>query len=129
MNLIQIIGIGMITAILSLLIKQHRPEFAVALPMLGAAAIILCIAPYLKGILTMFEDMANRVGLESQYLHMVIKIIGVAYLSQFASELCRDAGEGSMASKIELAGKVMILTLSMPVIYRLLDLVSDIINF
>ena len=77
----------------------------------------------------MFEDMANRVGLESQYLHMVIKIIGVAYLSQFASELCRDAGEGSMASKIELAGKVMILTLSMPVIYRLLDLVSDIINF
>lgn len=119
----------MITAILSLLIKQHRPEFAVALPMLGAAAIILCIAPYLKGILTMFEDMANRVGLESQYLHMVIKIIGVAYLSQFASELCRDAGEGSMASKIELAGKVMILTLSMPVIYRLLDLVSDIINF
>lgn len=129
MNLIQIIGIGIITAILSLFIKQHRPELAVALPMLGAAAIILCIAPYLKGILTMFEDMANRVGLESRYLHMVIKIIGVAYLCQFASELCKDAGEGSMASKIELAGKVMILTLSMPVIYRLLDLVSDIINF
>lgn len=129
MNLIQIIGIGIITAILSLIIKQHRPELAVALPMLGAVAIILCIAPYLKGILTMFEDMANRVGLESRYLHMVIKIIGVAYLCQFASELCKDAGEGSMASKIELAGKVMILTLSMPVIYRLLDLVSDIINF
>lgn len=129
MNLIQIIGIGIITAILSLIIKQHRPELAVALPMLGAAAIILCIAPYLKGILTMFEDMAKRVGLESRYLHMVIKIIGVAYLCQFASELCKDAGEGSMASKIELAGKVMILTLSMPVIYRLLDLVSDIINF
>ena len=129
MDIIRIIGIGLITALLSLFIKQQRPELAVMLPMLGAAAILFVIAPYLKEILSMFETIAEEAGLKSLYLHLVIKIIGVAYLCQFASELCKDAGEGSMASKIELAGKVMILTLSMPVIYQLLDLVGSIIRF
>lgn len=129
MDIIRIIGIGLITALLSLFIKQQRPEFAMMLPMIGTAAILFVIAPYLKEILSMFERIADEAGLESRYLHLVIKIIGVAYLCQFASELCKDAGEGSMASKIELAGKVMILTLSMPVIHQLLDLVGSIIRF
>jgi len=73
--------------------------------------------------------MAERAGLESRYLAIVIKIIGVAYLCQFAAELCRDVGEGAIAGKIELAGKVMILTLSMPIIDHLLDLVGTIVNF
>lgn len=129
MNILQVIGIGLIVTVLSLLMKQQRPELAMMLPLLGTAAIIFLVAPYLKEILTMFEQIAKEAGLESEYLRIVIKIIGVAYLCQFAAELCKDAGEGSMASKIELAGKVMILTLSMPIIYRLLDIVGNIIHF
>ena len=129
MDIVQVIGIGLVTAVLSLLIKQHRPELAIALPMLGAVVIFLLLAPYLRAALTMFEDIAAQVGIENQYLKMVIKIIGVAYICQFSAELCKDAGEGSMASKIEFAGKIMILTLSMPIIYRLLGLVGSLINF
>ena len=129
MNLFQMLGVALVTAILSLLIKQQKPELAFAIPILGAAAILLCVFPYLKEIMDMFSAMAERAGLESRYLAIVIKIIGVAYLCQFAAELCRDVGEGAIAGKIELAGKVMILTLSMPIIDHLLDLVGTIVNF
>ncbi len=128
-NLLRVLGIGVLVTMMTLLIKPHKPELSIALPILAVCAILFCIAPYLKGILSMFEELASRGGLESRYLHMVMKIVGVAYLCQFGAELCKDAGENSLASNIELAGKVMILTLSMPAIYRLLDLVSAIINF
>ncbi len=125
----RIIGIGLVTAVLSLLIKQQRPELAIALPILGGTAIIFCLAPYLQATIAMFTNLAGQVGMEYQYLRLIIKMIGIAYLCQFAAELCRDAGEGTMAGKIELGGKILILSLSMPIVYQLLDLVEAIINF
>ncbi len=129
MEVLRIIGIGLVTAILSLLIRQHRPELAIAIPMLGLAAIFFCLAPHLEGTVTIFRQLANRIGLESRYLQLMLKIIGIAYLCQFSAELCRDAGEASVAGKIELAGKLLILSLSMPMVYQLLQLVDSMIHF
>ena len=129
MELTKIIGIGMIAAVLSLTVKQTRPEIAFALTILGAAGIILCLVPPVKGIHSMFWDIADRVGIESRYLKLIIKMIGVAYLCQFSAELCKDAGEGAIGSKIELGGKLLILSLSVPIVYRLLELVHAIIYF
>ncbi len=129
MNLVQMIGIALTATALSLLLRQQRPELAFAIPVLAAIGIFLCVLPALESVFAMFFSMAEQAGIESKYLAIVIKIIGVAYLCQFAAELCRDAGEGSIASKIELGGKVMILTLSMPIMEHLLDLVGTIVNF
>ena len=129
MDIFQVIGIGMVATVLSLLIKQQRPELALAIPILAAITILMLAAPYLRSVVSMFEDIADRVGIEAQYLQIVLKIIGVAYVCQFASDLCKDAGEAAMSGKIELAGKIMMITMSMPIIYRLLGLVSSIINF
>ncbi len=129
MEIFRIIGIGLIVTSLSVLIRQYRPEIAIALPILGVATILFCVAPYLKSTLYMFTDIADKAGVESRYLTVIIKMIGTAYLCQFSAELCRDAGEGSVAGKIEFAGKLMILSLSMPIVYELLELVDKIINF
>ncbi|MBO5364346.1 MAG: stage III sporulation protein AD [Clostridia bacterium] len=129
MEVLRILGIGIVTAVLSLLIKQHRPELAIAIPVLGGAAIFFCTAPYLRGVVKMFENLAEQAGLQNQYLRLILKMIGVAYLCQFSAELCRDAGEISVAGKIELGGKLLILSLSMPIVYQLLGLVEAIINF
>ena len=129
MDVIQIIGVGIITVFLSVLIRQHRPELALALPILGTAVIFLLLAPGLRAALAMFSDIAAQAGIENRFLRLVIKIIGIAYICQFSAEICRDAGESSMAGKIELAGKLMILTLSMPIIYQILGLVGAMIDF
>lgn len=123
------IGFGMTATVLSLLIRQYRPELSMAIPVIAAAAIFAMAAPYLKAVVAMFEDIADQVGMEDTYFRIVIKIIGAAYITQFAAEMCRDAGEGAIAGKIELGGKVLILTMSMPILYRLLSLVSSMINF
>ncbi len=129
MLVFKIIGIGICGTVLALTVKQYRPELAIAVPVLSAAAILLLCGPYLSSVLTMFQNIAEESGIDTAYVKIVIKIIGVAYICQFASDICKDAGESSIAGKIELGGKVVIITLSMPIIYGLLELTSKIISF
>ncbi len=129
MELLRILGIGVVAAVLSILIKQHRPELAMAIPILGGIAIFLSVAPYLQGMVKMFESLAEQAGMQNQHLRLILKMIGIAYLCQFSAELCRDAGETSIAGKIELGGKLLILSLSMPIVYQFLGLVESIIRF
>ncbi len=125
----RIIGIGIIGSILSLLIKRQRPEIAIAVPILTSVVIVMMCIPYLSAVISAFEDIADRADIEFSHMHSVIKIIGVAYICQFGSDICTDAGEKTISSKIELGGKIIIITLSMPIIHSLLKLVGDIINF
>lgn len=125
----RIIGIGIIGSILSLLIKRHRPEMAMAVPILTSVVILMMCIPYLSTVISAFEDIADRADIEFSHMRTVIKIIGVSYICQFGSDICQDAGEKTISSKIELGGKIIIITLSMPIIYSLLELVGDIISF
>lgn len=129
MLIFKLVGIAVTGAILSLLIRNYKPELAVAVPILTTALIIGMCVPYLDAVLAMFEDIANRAGINSTHLEIVLKITGVAYLCQFAADICKDSGEGAIAAKIELGGKIIIMTLSMPIVYSLLSLVNTIINF
>ena len=127
--IIKIIGIGVIGAFLSLVIKQYRPEIALTIPILVAISILTISVPHIKGLITMLEGIAESARIDIAMAGVVLKIIGIAYVCQFASDICTDAGEKSIASKIELGGKLTIVAMSMPIIYNLLELVSDIINF
>ncbi len=129
MIVLRIVGIGIVTMILSLLIRQYRPEMAVAVSVCGAVLILSMCVPYLSSVIEMFKDIANGAGVNLSHIEIVLKIIGISYICQFAADICKDAGEASVAGKIELGGKIVIITLSMPIIYNLLDLVRDIINF
>ena len=128
MLIFKIIGIGLTRAILSVVVRQYKPELAVAIPILVAVSIIGICAPYIETVVAMIENMADSTGIEMSQVRIVIKIIGVAYICQFASDICKDIGESSVSSKIELGGKVVIITLSMPIIYNLLELVNRIVN-
>ena len=129
MELLRILGIGVVTAMLSLLIKQHRPELAMAIPILGGTAIFLLVVPYFQEAVGLFARLAELSGMKNHYLQLILKIIGVAYLCEFAAELCRDAGEASVAGKIELGGKLLIFSLSLPIVYQFMELVESIIHF
>lgn len=127
--ILKIIGIGMCGVVLLSLLKQYKPELAVLTAVLVSIGIILAFVPYLSIIISAFENIADGAGIELYHIKTVIKIIGVAYICQFASDICKDAGENSVAGKIELGGKVMIITLSMPIIYGLTELIAKIINY
>lgn len=129
MDIFKVAGIGLSAAVIAVFIKNFRPEVSLQISLAAAIIIFAAVLPYLKGIIFMLEDIAEKTHIEKTYIKLVLKVIGVAYIVQFASELCADAGETSIASKIEFAGKVIIMTLSMPAVYSLMEMLENIINF
>ncbi|MBO4940981.1 MAG: stage III sporulation protein AD [Clostridia bacterium] len=129
MDIFKIVGLGIAAAILAVFLKNWRPEISVQISLAAAAIIFIAVMPYIKTLFSMFSDISNRVGVDAKYITLILKVIGIAYIAQFGAELCRDAGETSIASKIELFGKVIIVTLSMPLVYSFMEVVERIINF
>lgn len=129
MEIFKIAGLGIAAAAIAVFVKNWKPELAMQVSLSAAIVILITIFPYLKTAINMLKDISGQTGLDNSQIGLVLKVVGIAYISQFASELCRDAGENAVATKIELAGKVIIMTLSMPVIYGLMGIVNDIISF
>ena len=128
MDIFRVVGIGIIAAVLALVVKQHRPELAIQISIVAAILIFLSVAPYFMGIVQMFEDLTDQLSVDVRFFDIVLKIIGVAYIAQLGAELCRDAGENAIAAKIELAAKIILLVMAMPIVYSLISLITGLLN-
>lgn len=129
MDIFKVVGLGLAAAALAVFVKGWKPELAIGISLASASVIFIMAMPYLKAITDMLKDLSGQLSIDNRYITLILKITGIAYVAQFGAELCRDAGETSTASKIEFAGKVIIMALSMPVVYKLLEIVDDIIHF
>lgn len=118
-----ILGFALIVTVLLVLIREQHPEIAVLLGIAAAGLILLGLLDPISRILLVFETIAVKSHLNPNYLRLVLKIVGLAYLAGFGAQICKDAGEGGMASKIELAGKIFILGMGLPIMASLLDLI------
>ena len=127
MEVVRIVGIGLIGAILSILLRNSKPEFSMLIPVVVSFTVLACAMPYLIRITEELSRMASSAGINSSYMRIVIKVIGISYLVCITAELCKDAGENAIAAKIELGGKLIILAMAIPIINSLLNLVKEII--
>ena len=129
MGIFKIVGMGLAAAVLAVFVRGWKPELSITISLAASAIIFLMVAPYLEIVIKMFDDISSQVGINGEYMGIALKITGIAYVSQFGAELCRDSGENAIASKIEFGGKIIIMVLSLPVMYKLLGVVSEILNF
>jgi len=127
MEIIQIIGLGFVVTLLILIIKQQRPEIAIQLSLALATIIFLMVLSKINVVLNLFRDMAAKANISSMYLNTILKIIGIAYITEFGAQVCRDAGEGAVAGKIEFAGKVLVMVMAIPIIALVLDTIVRLI--
>ena len=127
MEIIRIIGIGLIALIIIILLKQYKPEFAIYISLLTGALILLLLMDQLTGIINLIQSIAGKANINSQFLALLIKITGIAFLSEFAVSICRDSGEGAIASKIELGSKIVIISMSIPIISSLLEIILKVL--
>lgn len=125
--LIKIISIGTITVFLSSILKKNNPEYAIAL-IIASSLIILT---FLMDSFTLVFDSVNKymetAGINPKYIEIILKIIGIAYLSEYCAAMFYDANETAMGKKIEMAGKVIIFIITIPVISSLSDLILSIL--
>ena len=128
MEIIKIIGIGLTALIIIILLKQYKPEFAIYISLLTGVLILLFVIDDLKGIINLLQTLANKASLNTTFLTILIKITGIAFLSEFAVSICKDAGEAAVASKIEIGTKIIIITMSIPIISSLLEIILKILQ-
>ncbi|MBP2633783.1 MAG: stage sporulation protein [Firmicutes bacterium] len=121
MEIIKIVGIGFIVTMLVLMMKKDRPEFAIQLSLTLTIVIFLIILNKVQVVLQLFYDLAEKANISMMYLNTLLKIIGIAYITEFGAQVCKDAGEGAIAGKIEFAGKVMVMVMAIPIIALVID--------
>lgn len=117
----QIALLGIVTVFMALLFKNGRTEYAVFISLTGCILIFLTGFNQLKEILRGMKELLSYVALPNGYASLLLKILGITYLAEFSSNLCKDAGHGAIGSQIELVGKLTILGVSMPVLLALLE--------
>ena len=116
MEIFRIIGVGMVGLFATVILKEIKPELAVVASVVtGIALLIFVIEPFSSAI-GVFRSIADQANLDASLVGGVVKIIGVGYLTEFSASLCEDYGVSSVGKKMQFAGKILILTLSLPMI-------------
>lgn len=119
--------LGILTIIIAMAMRQGKAEYATFVSFTGSILIAWIAVRLLDGITGSLERLERLLHLDMEYVALLMKIIGVTYLSEFASSLCRDAGYSAVAGQIELVGKLTILTIGMPIVLALFELMVDMI--
>ena len=97
------------------MLKEYRKDFAIYSSLIGGAIILYLVTDYLKNIVN-FLDSLSSTGISSSFIILLIKITGISILTEFAVSICKDMGESSIANKVDLGGKILVISLSIPVI-------------
>ena len=127
MDIIKIIGIGLIALIIIVIIKQYRPEFALYVSLMAGVLIIVFILDKMGAIIELLTNLSNKTAINNEFLVLLIKITGIAFLTEFAVSICKDSGETAVANKVDLGGKVIIISMSIPIIASLLETIIRIL--
>ena len=121
MDIIKIIGIGLIALIIIMILRQYKPEFVIYISLITGAIILYFIMNRLSGLINLLTNLSSKISNRNAFLEILMKITGIAFLTEFAVSICKDSGESAIANKIDLGGKVIIISMSIPIISSLLE--------
>lgn len=123
MDILLFLGITLVSLVLITLLRRDYKEYAVLLSIMVGAAIMLRLVGRLAELVAAFTYLAEQARINGDYLSTIFKVMGVAYLAGFGGQICRDAEENALALKLELAGKIIILFMAVPVMVAILEMV------
>lgn len=127
MDILKIAVLAISGVLLALMLKQTKPEFGVFISMAVCICIFIYLVSKLQTILGYLDQLEALVHIDRIYLDTVLKMLGITYITQFASDLCKDAGYSAIASQIELFARVSILFLNFPVLMALVQTIGEVL--
>lgn len=127
MEIVKIIGIGLTALIVIIILRQYKPEFAIYISILAGIFILVLSLFQISGVVNLLKDISSKANINSQFLGIILKITGIALLTEFAVSICQDSGESSIANKIDMGGKAIIITISLPIISSLLETILKVL--
>ncbi|MES5956656.1 stage III sporulation protein AD [Bacillus fungorum] len=112
----QIVGLGLVATFLAAVLNQHKSSVTSLFIVFVGSVMFLLLIDQIHAILQMIERVASEAKVSNVYVETLLKIIGIAYIAEFGAQITKDAGQGAIASKIELAGKILILVMAIPIL-------------
>jgi stage III sporulation protein AD len=125
MGIIQVITAGILCAVLALTVKKQRPEIALLITIASGVLLFIMVLPELAYAVGVFTQLSELMDGGFRYVGLVLRVIGVAYMAELGASVCTDAGESAIAAKIDLAGRLIIIVMAMPIV---IDIVSIVIG-
>jgi stage III sporulation protein AD len=123
MEIFQIVGIGLTGTILAVYVKESNREIAILISLVTGLILFIYALSQVGAVINILTELATRANVNLYYLVIVLKIMGIAYIAEFGAQICRDAGEGSTATKLEFAAKILVMVLALPIIIALIETV------
>ena len=128
MDIVKIIGVGLIALVIIVILKQYRPEFSIYVSIVAGIIIFFLVIDKIQAIIDLMTNLSNKSGINAEYLKILLKITGIAILTEFAVSICEDSSETAIASKIDFGGKVIVISMSIPIISALLEIILKIMS-
>ncbi len=121
MEIIKIVAFAFMSLFIVMIFENTRKDLAIYVSIAVGILIFLFMITKITSILQFIQELSAKANIDFIYLTTVFKILGIAYLASFCSEICKDAGQGNIGTKVEFAGKILILVLAIPILMAVLQ--------
>lgn len=128
MNIFITVSFGIISVVLSIVLKQYKPEYSMFISLAAGIIIFITLIAALNPIIGYITELTANAGLSGVYAEVLLKSLAVCYLTQLASDCCKDAGETAIAGKLQLAGKTAVLIMALPIFKSITEVVTGLID-
>lgn len=127
MDIVKIIGIGLVAVVVIIIFRQNKPEFVIYIELIAGVIILSLCFDKITNVINFISGISSKIELSNKFVGVMLKITGIAILAEFATSICKDAGESAIASKIEIGSKIIIITTAIPIISSLLEIVLKVL--
>ncbi|RDU24352.1 stage III sporulation protein AD [Anaerosacchariphilus polymeriproducens] len=128
MNILQIGLIGIVGALLAVQLKAQKPEYSIYVGVATSVILFFYITGKLSSVIETVYTIQSYIHLETSYMQILLKIIGITYIAELSSNICKDAGHQAIGNQIESFGKIAILAVSMPILIALIDTINNLLQ-
>lgn len=128
MDIYQIIGIAVTGAVMCVLLKQHKPEYAVVVAIICSVLLLFKVVDMISPAITTIKELMNKASINESYVKTIIKVLGICYVTELASDSCNDVGQTAIASKVTLLGKVGIVILTLPMFKEIIEITFSLVR-
>ena len=125
MDILKVIGFSIVALVLIIVVKEQRKDVAILLSILAGIFILMFAISKITPVISLLNNLAEKSGMNIEFFKVILKVTGIAYLVEIAKSICEDSNENALSQKLEIAGKVVIIAISIPIITSLLNLLSD----
>lgn len=126
--MLKIAGVIVLQILVYTLLKQTRPEFAVVSEFISLVILIFMLGDEIRDAISAFSFFFEETGINTEYVLVLIKVLGISLVTQFTADMCKDSGESALASKVEFAGKILITAAGIPIIKGFTGFVAGLVN-